>query len=86
MFFGLRRCDGYRRPTAIFAPPIDEARVVRGDDGMDHVEYKRPVVSVFSEPATLSSVSLLDPAGKELTRIEGGALEAATQPAPVILA
>ena len=53
---------------------------------MDHVEYKRPVVSVFSEPVTLSSVSLLDPAGKELTRIEGGALEAATQPAPVILA
>jgi hypothetical protein len=34
---------------------------------------------VFSEPVTLSSVTVLDPAGKELMRIEGGTLAAATQ-------
>src|SRR5262249_53654404 len=37
------------------------------------------VISVFSEPVTLSSVIVLDPAGKELMRIEGDALAAATQ-------
>ncbi len=46
---------------------------------MDHVEYELLVVSVFPEPVTLSSVTVLDPAGKELMRIEGGALAAATQ-------
>jgi Peptidase family M23 len=57
---------------------------------MDHVEYELLVVSVFPEPVTLSRVSILDLAGKELMRIEGGALAAATQtlfaktPSPVI--
>ena len=84
----LAEDDG--RPTAILVRPIHEAQVVRGDDGMDHVEYELLVVSVFSEPVTLSSVTVLDPNGKELTRIDGGALAAATQtlfsktPSPVI--
>ena len=68
------------RPTAILVSPIHEAQVVRGDDGMDHVEYELLVVSVFPEPVTLTSVTVLDPAGKKLMRIEGGALTAATQP------
>jgi hypothetical protein len=72
--------EGYGRPTAILVSPIHEAQVVRGDDGMDHVEYELLVVSVFPEPVTLSSVTVLDPAGKELMRIEGDALAAATQP------
>src|SRR5213082_2080423 len=67
------------RPTAILVSPIHEAQIVRADDGMDHVEYELLVVSVFPEPVTLSSVTVLDPAGKELLRIEGGALAAATQ-------
>ena len=46
---------------------------------MDHVEYELLVVSVFPEPVTLSSVTVLDPAGKELMRIEGDGLTAATQ-------
>ncbi len=84
----LAEDDG--RPTAILVRPIHDAQVVRGDDGMDHVEYELLVVSVFSEPVTLSSVTVLDPNGKELTRIDGGALAAATQalfsktPSPVI--
>ena len=67
------------RPTAILVSPIHEAQIVRGDDDMDHVEYELLVVSVFSEPVTLTSITVLDPAGKKLVRIEGGALTAATQ-------
>ena len=82
--------EEYGRPTAILVSPIHEAQVVRGDDGMDHVEYELLVVSVFPEPVTLSSVTVLDPAGKELMRMDGSALAAATQtlfaktPSPVI--
>jgi Peptidase family M23 len=82
--------EDYGRPTAILVQPIHEAQVVRADDGMDHVEYELLVVSVFSEPVTLTSVAVLDPAGKELLRMEGPALAAATQtlfsktPSPVI--
>ena len=67
------------RPTAILVSPIHEAQIVRGDDGKDHVEYELLIVNVLSEPVTLSSVTVLDPAGKELTRIEGATLAAATQ-------
>ena len=71
--------EDYGRPTAILVSPIHEAQIVRGDDGMDHVEYELLVVSVFSEPVTLSNVTVLDPAGKEMLRIEGSDLAAATQ-------
>lgn len=67
------------RPTAIIVSPIHEAQVVRGDDGMDHVEYDLLIVSVFSEPVTLASVTVLDPTGKKLMRIEGDSLSVATQ-------
>ena len=84
----LAEDDG--RATAILVRPIHEAQVVRGDDGMDHVEYELLVVSVFSEPVTLSRVTVLDPNGKELARIDGSTLAPATQtlfsktPSPVI--
>jgi Peptidase family M23 len=71
--------EDYGRPTAILVSPVHEAQVVRGDDGMDHVEYELLVVSVFPEPVTLSSVIVLDPGGKELMRMDGAALAAATQ-------
>ena len=74
-----RSAEDYGRPTAILVSPIHEAQVVRGDDGMDHVEYELLVVSVFPEPVTLSSVIVLDPGGKELMRMDGAALAAATQ-------
>jgi hypothetical protein len=67
------------RPTAILVSPIHEAQIVRADDGKDHVECELLVVNVFSEPVTLASVTVLDPTGKELMRIEGGALAAGTQ-------
>ena len=71
--------EDYGRPTAILVSPIHEAQLVRGDDGKDHLEYELLVVNVFSEPVTLSSVTVLDPAGRELMRIEGSTLAAATQ-------
>jgi hypothetical protein len=67
------------QPTAILVSPIHEAQVVHADDGKDHVEYELLVVNVFSEPVTLTSVTVLDPTGRELMRIEGNALAAATQ-------
>jgi biotin carboxyl carrier protein len=70
----------HEKPSAFIVSPIHEAQIVRGDDGMDHVEYDLLVVSVLPEPVTLSSVTVLDPAGKELKRIEGAALAAVTQP------
>ena len=63
--------EDYGRPTAILVSPIHEAQLVRGDDGKDHVEYELLVVNVFSEPVTLSRVTVLEPAGRELMRIEG---------------
>jgi hypothetical protein len=71
--------EEYGGPAAILVSPIHEAQTVRGDDGMDHVEYELLVVSVFPEPVTLSRVTVLDPAGKELMRIEGDGLAATTQ-------
>jgi len=67
------------RATALMITPTHDAQVVRGDDGMDHVEYGLLVVSVFDEPVTMSSVVVLDPDGEELLRIEGDALAATTQ-------
>ena len=67
------------RPTAILVSPIHEAQVVRGDDGKDHVEYELLVVNAVDQPVTLTSLTILDPAAKELTRIDGPVLVAATQ-------
>jgi murein DD-endopeptidase MepM/ murein hydrolase activator NlpD len=65
--------------TAISVQPIHEAQVVRGDDGMDHIEYDLLVISVFDAPVTLSSVTALGPTGKELATVDGNTLAAATQ-------
>ena len=65
--------------TAILVQPIHDAQVVHADDGNDHVDYELLVVNAFAAPVTLSSVIVLDPSGKELGRIEGDALAAATQ-------
>src|SRR5215472_19188490 len=67
------------RPTAILVTPIHEAQVVRGDDVKDHVEYELLVVNAVEQPVTLKRLTVLDPAGKELTRIDGPVLVAATQ-------
>lgn len=65
--------------AAITVSPLHQAQVVRGDDGKDHVEYDLLVVNVVGDPVTLRSVTVLDRAGKELGRIRGETLAAATQ-------
>jgi hypothetical protein len=46
---------------------------------MDHVEYELLVVNAVEEPVTLTRLTVIDPTAKELTRIDGPALVAATQ-------
>jgi hypothetical protein len=67
------------QPSAILVQPINDAQIVRGDDGKDHVEYELLVVNVYFDPVTLTSVTVLDPAGKEIGQITGATLAAATQ-------
>jgi len=67
------------RPTAILVSPIHEGQVVRGDDGKDHVEYELLIVNAVEQPVTLTRLTVLDPAAKEISRIEGPALVATTQ-------
>jgi murein DD-endopeptidase MepM/ murein hydrolase activator NlpD len=71
--------DAKPEVTAIFVQPLHDAQVVRGDDGMDHVEYDLLVVSVLDAPVTLSSVTVLALHGKELGTVDGNTLAAATQ-------
>ncbi|GAA3207406.1 M23 family metallopeptidase [Microbacterium terregens] len=78
--------------SAILVQPINTAQVVRGSDDMDHVEYSLLVVNMFSDPVTLTKVTVLDAAGDELMQVEGETLAAATQslyshaPSPVVAA
>jgi hypothetical protein len=67
----------YGHPTPFVVSPIHEAQIVRGDDGMDHVEYDLLIVSVLPEPVRLSSITVLNPAGKELMRLGLAALVSA---------
>lgn len=79
-FASVSPAEAVDQPAAIMLSPVHKAQVVRGDDGMDHVEYDLMVVSVLPEPVTLSRVTIIDPAGKELKTIGGAALAAVTQP------
>jgi len=81
MFATVAAAAGKAKPevTAIIVRPIHDAQVVRGDDGKVHVEYDLLVVNVVGDPVTLSSVTVLGPAGKKLGRIDGRKLVAATQ-------
>jgi hypothetical protein len=65
--------------TAILVTPMHDAQIVRGDDGLDHVEYALLVINAFAGPVTLSRLAVVDPAGKEWMILEGEALSAATQ-------
>ena len=70
---------GAEHTSAILVQPIHDAQVVRGDDGKDHVEYDLLVDNAVGDPVTLTSVTVLDPAGKQLGRVDGTTLAAATQ-------
>lgn len=76
--------------SAILVQPIHDARVVLGSDDMTHVEYELLVINVFSDPVTLTAVTVIGPGGEELMTVEGDVLAAATQalythaPSPVV--
>lgn len=65
--------------SAILVQPIHDAQVVRGSDGKDHVEYNLLVVNAFSDPVTLTGVTVLGPNGDDLMHVVGAKLAAATQ-------
>ena len=58
-------------PTAIVVAPIHDARVVRGDDGKDHVEYDLLVTNAFAAPVSLRSV-VVTAGGAEHLALGGG--------------
>ena len=65
--------------SAILVQPIHDAQVVFGSDEMNHVEYELLVVNVFSDPVTLTGVTVIGPEGEELGTVEADTLAAATQ-------
>lgn len=65
--------------SALLVEPTQNAQVVHGSDGKDHVEYNLLVVNAFSDPVTLTRVTVVGPHGDTLATIEGSTLAAATQ-------
>jgi hypothetical protein len=65
--------------SALLVEPMGNALVVRGSDGRNHVEYDLLVVNSFSDPVTLTRMAVAGPDGRELMKVDGAALAAATQ-------
>ena len=65
--------------SAILVQPLGDGQVVRGSDDMEHVEYSLLVVNAFSDPVTLTAVTVVDASGAELMTVDGATLAAATQ-------
>lgn len=65
--------------SAILVQPVHDAQVVRGSDGKDHIEYGLLLVNAFSDPVTLTGVTVVGPDGGQLAKVEGAVLAAATQ-------
>src|SRR6202021_1913948 len=68
--------------TAVLVTPLNEPRMVRGDDGRDHVEYDLLVTNAFAAPGTLTAVEVTSPSGTVLGRVDGATLAAATPGVP----
>jgi hypothetical protein len=65
--------------TALLVSAINQPRVVRADDGRDHIEYDLLVTNAFAGPVTLAAVEVIGPGGTVLGRVDGAKLAAATQ-------
>ncbi|WP_308468368.1 M23 family metallopeptidase [Rathayibacter soli] len=65
--------------TALLVESMDTAQIVRGSDGANHVEYNLRLDNGFSGPVTLTSVTVVDPDGHDLMKVDGARLAAATQ-------
>jgi nitrite reductase/ring-hydroxylating ferredoxin subunit len=65
--------------TAVLVTPLNQPHVVRGDDGLDHVEYDLLVINAFAGPVALTDVEVTTVSGTVLGRLDGANLAAATQ-------
>lgn len=68
--------------TAIIVSALHDPVLVKGSDGMDHLEYDLLFTNVFFGPVTLSSVEALAPDGRRLLLLEGDDLKNHFQPMP----
>jgi hypothetical protein len=66
--------------TAIVVGAIGAPAEVLGSDGLVHLEADLLVTNAFSAPVTLTAVTVLNPDGIPLLKLEGDALVAVTQP------
>jgi hypothetical protein len=62
LFISQAAAESPGRSTAIMVMPIHNAQLVRGDDGLDHVEYELMVINAFVAPVSVD-VDLALPAG-----------------------
>jgi hypothetical protein len=68
------------RITALVAATTNAPLRVRGDDGLEHLEYDLVITNVFAAPVTLIAIEVTAPDGRVLLRLEGDALAAETRP------
>ena len=74
------RAEGLDIPSsALSVAPLNRPHVVRGYDGVDHVEYDLLVTNAFVSPVTVTAVEVTGPGGGVLQRVTGATLAAATQ-------
>ena len=67
------------QPTALLVSATNAPLRVLGSDGMEHLEYDLIIANPFTAPVTLVSVDVVAADGRQLLRLEGGALAAVTQ-------
>jgi hypothetical protein len=68
------------QPTALLVSATNAPLRVLGSDGMEHLEYDLIITNVFTASVTLVSVDVVAEDGRQLLRLDGDALAAATQP------
>jgi hypothetical protein len=66
--------------TAIVVFATNDPLRVLGSDGLEHLEYDLIVTNTFADPVSLTSIEVITPDGQPLLRLEGDALQVATQP------
>jgi hypothetical protein len=64
--------------TALAAASPHPARVVAGSDGVTHLEYDLVITNSFTADTTLTELVVQDESGRELRRLQGDELRAAT--------
>jgi hypothetical protein len=66
--------------TAIVVSATNDPLRVLGSDGLEHLEYDLIITNAFIDPVSLTSIEVMTPEDQSLLRLEGDALQLATQP------